>query len=154
VPGGVGSALGLVAGTAAALLGAAVDARDHPVLGLVLLGGTAVGVAGLTTAAGAFAGAVQCWALWDGFLVNRFGELTLTRTSALVLLALAAAALAVAGTGRRLRTRRRHTPSDLRGPFGRGWPPIRPTAPLLPRPPSRSRPGVAHRVGRRASPGR
>src|SRR5213075_1804021 len=70
VPGGIGSALGFLAGTAATLLGAAVGARDHPVLGLALLGCVALTVAAVTSAAGALAGAAQCWALWDGFLVN------------------------------------------------------------------------------------
>jgi len=53
------------------LLGAAGGVRGHPVIGLALLGGTALAVTALTSAPGALAGAAQCWALWDGFLVNR-----------------------------------------------------------------------------------
>ena len=96
MPGGIGSVLGLLTGTAATLLDAALGARTHPILGLVLLGGTALTVASLTSAAGALASATQCWTLWDGFLVNRFGELTLTRSTALALLLLTFAAPAAA----------------------------------------------------------
>jgi hypothetical protein len=45
----------------------------------VLLGGTVVAVAAVTTYAGAVAAAVQCWGLWDGFLVNGLGQLKVDR---------------------------------------------------------------------------
>jgi hypothetical protein len=108
VPGGIGSVLGLLVGTVATLLGAAVGARGHPVLGLVLLGGAALTVAALTSPAGALAGGAQCWALWDGFLVNRFGELTLTHSTALALLVLALAASVTAAAASWLRAELLH----------------------------------------------
>ena len=161
VPGGVGSALGLLAGTAAALLGAALDARDHPALGLALLGGTAVTIAGLTSAAGALAAAAQCWALWDGFLVNRFGELTITRASALALLVVAVVAPVVAATGRRLRAGLpEHAPPDPRRllePERSGEErclTARSAGPTRRRPPSRQLRRLSHRMAHRASPDR
>jgi len=161
VPGGVGSALGLFAGTAAALLGAALDGHDHPALGLALLGGTAVTIAGLTSAAGALAAAAQCWALWDGFLVNRFGELTITRASALALLVLAVVAPVVAATGRRLRAGLpEHAPPDPRRllePERSGEErclTARSAGPTRRRPPSRQLRRLSHRMAHRASPDR
>ena len=61
------------------MCGALLGARDAPGIGLVLLGGTVVAVAAVTTYAGAVAAAVQCWGLWDGFLVNGLGQLKVDR---------------------------------------------------------------------------
>jgi hypothetical protein len=70
-----------------------LGATPTPWIGVALLTVTAVGVAAMTTAPGAFGTAIQCWALWDGFLSNRLGQLTLTHNSWRALLAMIAAAV-------------------------------------------------------------
>ena len=93
VSGGIGRALGLVGGTAATVLAAGLGARGHPALGLAPLIVVVLAVAAVTTAGGALGAAAQCWALWDGFLVNRLGELAPTRPGVDGLLMLAVVSL-------------------------------------------------------------
>ena len=103
VPGGIGSALGLVGGSAATVLAVGLGARGHPALGLAPLIVVVLAVAAVTTAGGALGAAAQCWALWDGFLVNRLGELVLTRPGVDGLLLLALVSLVTTVAARCLR---------------------------------------------------
>ena len=59
--GGVGSAVGFLAGTAMILAAAVAGAPEHPALGLALLAVPALAVATLTRVV---ASAAQCWSLW------------------------------------------------------------------------------------------
>jgi hypothetical protein len=105
----MGSALGLGAGTVTTLAAAGLGAHAAPAFGLALLTAAAVATAATTTLPGALGAAVQCWALWDGFLVNDLGQLTLTRqsTPALALIAVSAGlASLVATTARKYSARR------------------------------------------------
>lgn len=70
VPGGLGAAIGFGAGVLSTCAGALLGARDAPVIGLVLLGGTVAAVAAVTTFAGVVAAAVQCWGLWSTVWAN------------------------------------------------------------------------------------
>ncbi|WP_156994043.1 hypothetical protein [Pseudonocardia acaciae] len=103
LPGTAGSALGFGAAVAATLvawpLGELFGAASRPVLGLVLLAVVAVGVGSVTTLAGAVACAAQCWALYSGFVLHRFGELWLDPPSrfALALLVTSGAGASLAG---------------------------------------------------------
>jgi K+-sensing histidine kinase KdpD len=70
--------------------------------GLELLAGVALVVGAITTLFGALASAVQCWALYCGFLENRFGVLTLDPSSVwalsfLLTVGVLASALALVG---------------------------------------------------------
>ena len=102
--GGVGSAIGFGAAIGATLLSWCLGAGDRPEVGLVLLAAVAVGVGATTTLPGALAAAAQCWGMYSGFELHRFGELRLDATSrsALVLLltvGVAASLLGLAATG-------------------------------------------------------
>jgi hypothetical protein len=109
--GGVGSAIGFGAAIVATLLGWCLGAGDRPAVGLVLLAAVAVGVGATTTLPGALAAAAQCWGMYSGFELHRFGELRLDATSrsALVLLltvGVAASLLGLAATGQASRAGR------------------------------------------------
>lgn len=93
VAGGIGSAIGFGSGIGATIIGAVLGATSTAWIGLALLTATAVGVAATTTVPGALGTAIQCWALWDGFLSNRFGQLTLAPDSWHALLGMIAAAV-------------------------------------------------------------
>jgi hypothetical protein len=112
VPGGLGSALGFGAGAVVTLAAAGLGAHAAPAFGLALLTATAVATAATTTLPGALGAAVQCWALWDGFLVDDLGQLTLTRqsTPALACLAVAAGLTSLVATTARNHSARRSTP--------------------------------------------
>lgn len=98
-----GAALGFGAAVAAVLLGGLAGdmfgwAAREPV-SLVLLALAALLVGAVTTVAGAVAAAVQGWAVYSGFVVNRLGELRMApadRSALLVLLAVAVLAGLVA----------------------------------------------------------
>ncbi|MDT7678263.1 MAG: hypothetical protein QOD82_6165 [Pseudonocardiales bacterium] len=109
--GGVGSAIGFGAAIVATLLGWCLGAGDRPAVGLVLLAAVAVGVGATTTLPGALAAAAQCWGMYSGFELHRFGELRLDASSrsALVLLltvGVAASLLGLAATGQASRAGR------------------------------------------------
>ncbi len=72
-----GSGLGFGWGIVATCLGALTG----PDIGLVLLAVVAVSVGAMTTVPGAVIGAAQCWALYTGFLDNRFGVLSMDDNS-------------------------------------------------------------------------
>lgn len=72
-----GSGLGFILGVVATCLGAITG----PDIGLVLLAVVAVSVGATTTVPGAVLSAVQCWALYTGFLDNQFGVLTMDAKS-------------------------------------------------------------------------
>jgi hypothetical protein len=105
VTGGSGSALGFGAAIVATLLGWAVGAGSHPVVGLVLLSGVAVGVGATTTAIGAVAASAQCWGMYSGFELHRLGELRLDPAGRSALLVLLALGLAASLLGRAARSR-------------------------------------------------
>ncbi|GEL16702.1 hypothetical protein PA7_05390 [Pseudonocardia asaccharolytica DSM 44247 = NBRC 16224] len=118
-------ALGLPAGTVATFAAAGLGAHDAPLFGLAVLTATAVALATLTSAPGAIGAAIQFWALWDGFLVNKFGELTFTHADWPGLVALpACAALAslVAAKLRAAASRQEQClkPVDHEGPYPPG----------------------------------
>lgn len=97
------SVIGFGAGIVTTLVAAALGAREAPGFGLALLAVSVVAVAGTTTLVGALAAAAQCWALWDGFLLNDLGRLTAERGGwqGLALLLLCAVAAVATATGYR-----------------------------------------------------
>jgi hypothetical protein len=107
IPGPLGCTIGFGAGLLITVAAAALGARDGPGLGVVLL--AAAAVAAITTLPGAVAAAAQCWALWDGFLVNGLGCLSADRggwQGLVLLVAAAAVACLAAATIRNLAARR------------------------------------------------
>jgi hypothetical protein len=74
----MGSVIGFGVGVMITLLAAALGARDAPLLELGLFSVAIVVMAASTTLVGALAAAVQCWGLWDGFLINDLGQLSLS----------------------------------------------------------------------------
>lgn len=72
----MGSAVGFAAGTAGTVVAWLLGAGATPLIGLVLLTVVAAVVDALTSLPGALAGATQCWALYDGFVAHRLGELS------------------------------------------------------------------------------
>jgi len=105
VAGGVGSALGFGAAILATLLGWALGAGSHPMVGLVLLAGVAVGVGATTTLLGALAASAQCWGMYSGFELHRLGELRLDPSSRAALLLLLGLGLAASLVGLVVRSR-------------------------------------------------
>ncbi len=91
LPASLGFALGFVAGVVVTILACLLGAGREPAVGFVLLAATAAAVGALTTPIGALSSATQCWALYTGFVLNRFGVLTFDHRS---LIALAVMALA------------------------------------------------------------
>lgn len=96
----MGSVIGFGAGIVTTLVASALGAREAPGFGLALLAASVVAVAATTTLVGALAAAAQCWAFWDGFLLNNLGRLTADRggwqgLALLLLCAVAAVAVAV-----------------------------------------------------------
>ncbi len=114
VAGALGSTIGFGAGVLITIVAALLGARDGSAIGLVLL--VASAVAAITTLAGALLAAAQCWAFWDGFLVNDLGRLTTDRGGwqGLVLLLLVAAVVQLSSVGIRRLATGRLTRSDSR----------------------------------------
>ena len=81
LPASLGLALGFVAGAVAAIVASMIGAGHDPTLGLLLLTAAAAMVGALTTPIGALASALQCWAFYTGFLLNRQGVLTFDHAS-------------------------------------------------------------------------
>lgn len=98
--GPLGAVVGFVAGIAVTMISLGLGAGTDPRIGLVLLTLTAVGVAVLTTVPGAIGAGMLCWAFYSGFVLDRFGDLTLRQGAVpalLLMLLLPTAASAVAG---------------------------------------------------------
>jgi hypothetical protein len=97
--GGTGSALGFAGAIVATLLGWALGVGTHPQVGLVPLAGVAVCVGATTTLPGALSAAAQCWGMYSGFELHRFGELRLDGPSraGLVLLVVLGVAASLLG---------------------------------------------------------
>jgi hypothetical protein len=81
LPTGLGLALGFLAGAVTAIVASMIGAGHDPAVGLLLLTAAAALVGALTTPIGALASALQCWAFYTGFLLNRQGVLTLDHPS-------------------------------------------------------------------------
>ena len=81
LPTSLGLALGFVAGAVTAIVASVIGAGHDPAMGLLLLTATAAMVGALTTPIGALASALQCWAFYTGFLLNRQGVLTFDQSS-------------------------------------------------------------------------
>jgi hypothetical protein len=92
--GGFGFPFGCVAAVAAVIVANLTGATAHPWYALVTLGAV-VALTAFWTSAGAVAGvAVVAWALHDGFVLGRAGELVFDRASAVAAVVFAAALLA------------------------------------------------------------
>jgi hypothetical protein len=92
--GGFGFPFGCVAAVAAVIVADLTGATAHPWYALVTLG-VVVALTAFWTSAGAVAGvAVVAWALHDGFVLGRAGELTFSHASAVAAVVFAAALLA------------------------------------------------------------
>lgn len=109
IPGPLGSTIGFGAGLLTTVAAALLGARDAPALGVMLL--AAAAIAAITTLAGAVAAAAQCWAFWDGFLVNGLDRLNADRGGwqGLVLLVAAVAVVYLAAAAVRYLAARRPT---------------------------------------------
>lgn len=81
LPPSLGLALGFVAGAVTTILAWMTGAGHDPAVGLLLLTAAAAMVGTLTTPIGALASALQCWAFYTGFLLNRLGVLTFNHPS-------------------------------------------------------------------------
>ena len=80
LPTSLGLALGFVAGVITTIAAWMIGAGHDPAVGLLLLTAAAA-VGSLTTSIGALASALQCWAFYTGFLLNRQGILTFDHAS-------------------------------------------------------------------------
>jgi hypothetical protein len=99
LPGPLGLALGFAASVAATMAYWSLGAGDSRI-GLVLLTLTAAVVGVVTTLPGAIGAGALCWACYSGFVLDRFGTLTLGRgggQALLVIVLAATAASAAAG---------------------------------------------------------
>ena len=77
ISGPLGSAAGFAAGIVATLVAVLAGAGTRPEIGLFLLALAVAGVSAITTVTGALATSMQCWLLYDGFVVGRSGSLVL-----------------------------------------------------------------------------
>jgi hypothetical protein len=88
----------------------------------VLVSYVAGAVAAVTSLQGALGAAAQCWAFCDGFVVNRFDDLTASPAGVEGLLVLSVSVLIVRAYGRSGRGRAMTTKARLpRGPVHPGW---------------------------------
>ena len=81
LPTSLGLALGFLAGALTTIVASMIGAGHDPAVGLLLLTAAAAMVGTLTTPIGALASALQCWAFYTGFLLNRQGVLTFDHPS-------------------------------------------------------------------------
>jgi len=81
LPASLGLALGFFAGVVTTIVAWMIGAGHDPAMGLLLLTTAAAMVGILTTPIGALASALQCWAFYTGFLLNRQGVLTFDHPS-------------------------------------------------------------------------
>jgi hypothetical protein len=123
-----------------------------PTVGLVLGAAAAAAVATATSAGGTALATLQCWALYDGFALHRFGELHVAPADRRALAAVAVSAAAAHGIAALLRAERtsvrRAALHALRG--------VHPSAvPCTGRPaPARIRPRAVSRFVSSCSPAR
>jgi len=99
-----GTAAGIAATTAAALLADSVLGTTHLAAALAVLTAVAAAVSFATTAAGALATAAHAWCLYSGFLVGRAGTLVFDAQTgrALVLLCAVTGIASLLGSAREL----------------------------------------------------
>ena len=122
--GGVGSALGFAGAIVATLLGWALGAGTYPQIGLVPLAAVALGVGATTTLPGALAAAAQCWGMYSGFELHRFGELRLDGPSRSGLVLLVVLGVAASLLGRAAAEGRPVRVAAMRAAWHRGRPPV------------------------------
>jgi hypothetical protein len=97
IRGWAGYPLGFVAAVAVTTVAVAAGGTAHPLWTLVALAGTASAIAVVATLRAALATGALCWALQAGFVIGRFGELTLNADA--VRAAVVVAAVVVLGFG-------------------------------------------------------
>jgi hypothetical protein len=128
VSGGFGFALGFLVGIIVTMVAVAAGATGHPIWSVAALAVAVAGVSAVTTPLAAIGSAVVCWALHDGFVLGRHGDLVATvgsLSSAIVLMLSATITVVVAAAVRVGRDRRvteyaaRHIPAQRR-PAGEG----------------------------------
>jgi hypothetical protein len=105
-PSGVSFAVAVGCCAPVALLAWLAGAAVHPLAGLVLFAGAAAGLAAVSSGLGAVGAALLMWAGDDGFVIHRFGVLSLDDPSVRALAVIGSAAVAAygaAGLARRLR---------------------------------------------------
>jgi hypothetical protein len=78
IRGWAGYPLGFVAAIAVTIVAVAAGGTAHPLWTLAALAATAAAIGTVTTLRAALATGALCWALHAGFVIGRFGELTLT----------------------------------------------------------------------------
>lgn len=98
VPGAFGFPLGFVAAIGATLIAVAAGATGHPVRSVVVLAVAVAGVSAVTTLRAAVASAVIGWALHDGFVLGRQGDLVFTAGAGVAAAVLVATAVTVVAT--------------------------------------------------------
>jgi hypothetical protein len=97
VPAGMGLVLGFLAGITAVVAAWLLGEEQVTVVGLVLSTLAAAAVSFFTTPAGATASAAMCWAYYDGFALNRLGELHFAAADLRALAVIGGTAVVVAG---------------------------------------------------------
>lgn len=133
LPGGFGFPLGVVAGTGAATVAVAAGATVHPAVSVAFLAIAVAAVSTVTVPSAALSTAVVCWALHDGFVLGRRGDLVFTGASAqaaVVLVSVAVLTLLVAAAVRKARLRRVlrdswSVPAQRAGTQDRSWETLR-----------------------------
>lgn len=110
-PPGITFAAAAVACAPTALVAWLAGAGAHPLAGLMLFGAVAAGFAAVSCPLGATGATLLLWATDDGFVIDRFGVLTLDPRSVSALAAMALAVLGAYAGGaivRRLRSSAGH----------------------------------------------
>jgi hypothetical protein len=108
LPGAVGCPIGFGAAGVATVVAWLLGAGDEPVVGLVILAGTAGVVGAVTTVSGALTAAVQCWAFYTGFVRDRLGVLQFDGLAARDMALIGGVAVAASLIGLLLRVLQRH----------------------------------------------
>ncbi len=104
IRGWAGYPLGFVAAIAVTIVAVAAGGTAHPQWTLIALVATAAAIGAVTTLRAAVATGALCWALHAGFVIDRFGELTLTTDTTRAAAVLAAAVLLASGIAHTVRT--------------------------------------------------
>lgn len=116
LPPSLGLALGFVAGAVTTIAAGMIGAGHDHAVGLLLLTAAAAMVGTLTTPIGALASALQCWAFYTGFLLNRQGVLTFdhpSRTALAIIVFAGVAPSLLLATARRFSQWHDHTHKPL-----------------------------------------
>lgn len=111
MPGAVGFPLGFAASVAVTLLTVAMGATRHPLLSLAALVLVVVAIAALTRPAAAYGTAAVAWALQDGFVLGRQGDLVRTGQTWPTFAVLLTAALVTTAVAALVRRRRSPQPA-------------------------------------------